>query len=219
MDYIMILFKRNGQCSNDPVQKEWTMQYPWIKDPQELPNNFPAAVFQLKSTENRLKKLGESHSEAYNLQIDDMVNRGIARKLNLHELETYQGPVHYIPHHEVMKPDSKTTPFRIVFNSSVSYMGHKLNDYWARGPNLINDLLGLLIRYCQGYIAMASDIAKMYNTIKLPLLDQNTHGFLWRNLDQSKPPDHYQLSAIPFGDKPSSSSSTKDSRIRKEEIS
>ena len=51
---------------------------------------------------------------------------------------------------------------------------------------------------------MASDIAKMYSTIKLSPLDQNTHRFLWRNLDQSKPPDHYQLSAIPFGDKPSS---------------
>ena len=189
---------------HDLVQKEWTTQYPWIKDPQELPNNFPAAVSQLKSMENRLKKLGKSHSEVCSLQIDDLINRGIARKLNLHELETYQGPVHYIPHHEVMKPDSKTTPFRIVFNSSVSYMGHKLNDYWAKGPNLVNDLLSVLIRYHQDYIAMTSDIAKMYNTIKLSLLDQNTHSFLWRNLDQSKLPDNYHLSAIPFGDKPSS---------------
>ena len=130
-----------------------------------------------------------------------MVNRGIARKLNLHELETYQDPVHYIPHHELMKPDSKTTPVRIVFNLSASYMGHKLNDYWAKGPNLTNDLLGVLIRYRQGYIAMASDIAKMYNTIKLSPFDQNTHRFLWRNLDQSKPPDHYQLSGKPSSTK------------------
>ena len=120
---------------HDPVQKEYTMQYPWIKNPRELPRNFLAAVSRLKSTVNRLKKLGESHSDAPSLQIDDMVNQGIPRKLNLHKLETYQGPVHYIPHHEVMKPDSKTTPVRIVFNSSASYMRHKLNDYWAKGPN------------------------------------------------------------------------------------
>ena len=74
---------------HDPVQKEYTMQYPWIKDPRELPRNFLAAVSRLKSTVNRLKKLGESHSEAPTLQIDDMVNQGIPRKLNLHELETY----------------------------------------------------------------------------------------------------------------------------------
>ena len=71
-------------------------------------------------------------------------------------------------------------------------------------PNLINDLVGVLIRYRQDYIAMASDIAKMYNTIKLSPLDQNTHRFLWRNFDQRKPHDHYQLFAISFGDKPSS---------------
>ena len=44
----------------------------------------------------------------------------------------------------------------------------------------------------------------MYNTIKLSLLDQNIHKFLWRILDQIKPPDHYQPSAVPFGDNSSS---------------
>ena len=188
---------------HDPEQNVWTIQYPWIKDPHELPNNFPAAFSQLKTTEKRLKKLGESHSQAYDLQVNDMINRGIAKKLTSQELSSYQGPVHYIPHHEVMKPDSKSTPIRIVFNSSSSYMGHKLNDYWAKGPNMMNDLLGVLVRFRQGYVAMANDIAKMYNTVRLSPLDQSTHRFLWRNFDQSKPPDHYQLSAVTFGDKPS----------------
>ena len=77
-----------------------------------------------------------------------------------------------------MKPVSKTAPVRIIFNSSASYMGHKLNDYWAKGPNLMNDILGVLVRYFQDYIAMASDIAKMYNTVKFLPLDQNAHKFL-----------------------------------------
>ena len=46
----------------------------------------------------------------------------------------------------------------------------------------IIDLIGVLIGYRHHYIAMASDIAKMYNTIKLSPLDQNTHRFLWRHL-------------------------------------
>ena len=75
-----------------------------------------------------------------------MVDRGVARKLRTSELDTYKGPIHYISHHEVLRPDSKSTPVRIVFNSSANYMGHVLNDYWAKGPDLLNSLLGVLMR-------------------------------------------------------------------------
>ena len=47
-------------------------------------------------------------------------------------------PVNYIAHHEVVRPEKKSTPVRIVFNSSASYEGHKLNDYW------LNNLFGQL---------------------------------------------------------------------------
>ena len=80
-------------------------------------------------------------------QIEDMVDREVARKLTVKELKEYKGQIHYISHHEVLKPDSKSTPVRIVFNSSAGYIGHALNDYWAKGPHLLNDLLGILIRF------------------------------------------------------------------------
>ena len=76
-----------------------------------------------------------------------MIARGVARKLSQEELQRYKGPIHYISHHEVLKPDSKSTPVRIVFNSSANYMGHVLNEYWAKGSDLLNELLGILIRF------------------------------------------------------------------------
>ena len=30
-----------------------------------------------------------------------------------------------------------STPLRIVFNSSASYMGQKLNEFWAKGPDIL----------------------------------------------------------------------------------
>jgi hypothetical protein len=47
-------------------------------------------------------------------------------------MEEHKGPVQYIAHHEVLKPEPNSTPVRIVFNSSASFMGHVLNDYWAK---------------------------------------------------------------------------------------
>ena len=107
----------------DANMHSWTTEYPWIKDPHELPDNRRAAYRMLISTEKRLSK-NPQHAEVYKLQIEDMVNREVARKLTKEEIDNYKGPIHYISHHEVLKPDSKSTPVRIVFNSSANYMGH-----------------------------------------------------------------------------------------------
>lgn len=43
----------------------------------------------------------------------------------------------------------------------------------------------------------------MYNTVRLSTKDQHTHRILWRNVDTTRPPDHYALTSVPFGDRPS----------------
>ena len=81
----------------------------------------------LRATEKRLQR-DESHLQMYKEQIDDMLQRGVARKLTQTELDEYDGPVHYLNHHEVLKPESTSRPCRIVFNSSARYQGHSLNN-------------------------------------------------------------------------------------------
>lgn len=103
-----------------------------------------------------------------------MIDRGIARKLSNREMCGYKGPVYYI--HEVLKPESSSAPLRI-FNSA-SYVGQKLNDFWAKGPDILNGLLGVLLRFRQEKIAIAGDISKMYHSVKLSTLDQHTHRFV-----------------------------------------
>ena len=191
--------------SYDAYMKKWTVTYPWIKDPHLLPNNFMVALLKLQGTEKRLKKLGVNYSESYSNQIDDMVYRNAARILSQLELNTYKGPAHYISHHEILKDTSSTTPFRLVFNSSASYNGHILNEYWAKGPDVLNSLFGVLLRFREGNVAFIGDVSKMFNSILLSLFDQHTHRFLWRNMKDNCKPNHYVLTAVPFGDKPSSS--------------
>ena len=124
-----------------PDQERWVAKLPWINDPFLLPNNKAAAMSLLRSTERRLAK-SEKDSLQYQGQINDMVKRTVCRKVDPQEIREYTGPIYYIAHHAVWKPESKSTPCRIVFNSSANYSGHVLNDYLAKGPDMLNNLLG-----------------------------------------------------------------------------
>ena len=191
----------------DAQDNRWLAEYPWIKDPADLPNNRRVALAMLYSTERRLGK-NTQHATVYDSQVRDMVQRGVARKLTKEELNNYEGPIHYVSHHEVLKPDSKSTPVRIVFNSSANYMGHVLNEYWAKGPVLLNSLLGILVRFRENEVAFIGDIKKMYHTVKTTVLDQHTHRFLGRDMVTDRAPDTYVIQRVSFGDKPSATIAT-----------
>ncbi|KAK4315789.1 hypothetical protein Pmani_012997 [Petrolisthes manimaculis] len=180
-------------------EKVWIAHYPWIKDPHQLPNNFGVAMMKLKGTEKRLRKLGGIRSAEYSEQMINMQERGVVRKLAREEVTHYKGPVHYLSHHEILKSQSTTTPTRIVFNASASYNGHILNEYWAKGPNVLNSLFGLLLRFRENPVAIIGDISKMFNSVRLSEFDSHVHRFLWRDFEDCAP-DHYALTAVPFGD-------------------
>ena len=142
-------------------------------------------------------------AQLYNEQIEDMVDRNVARKLTNEEIRQYRGPVFYLAHHAVMKEDSKSTPCRVVFNSSAKMFGHIINEYWVKGPNLLTSLLGILIRFREERFAIIGDIKKMFHAIKINEVDQNTHRFLWQNLDIDRKADDYIMLSVSFGDRPS----------------
>ena len=124
--------------------------------------------------------------------MDDKVKRGASRRLSIRELQDYKGPVHYISHDEVLNPNSKTTPF----------YGHVLNDYWAKGPDLISNLSGINLRFRENLVAIAGDVSMMYHSVYISEKDQHTHRYLWRNLDTEKLPETYIMKVISFGDRP-----------------
>nr|XP_054771128.1 uncharacterized protein LOC129279041 [Lytechinus pictus] len=184
------------------VGDQWSIPYPWKKNPQSLPDNRRQAEKILESTERRLMK-DSNHSEAYKKQMEEMVAMNFARKLSEGEMVSYTGPVHYVSHHAVIRPEKKSTPVRIVFNSSANYQGHSLNDYWLKGQDLLNSLFGVLIRFRENAVAVSGDISKMYHRVLIPVEYQHVHRYLWRNLETDRPPDVYVKTVLTFGDKPS----------------
>eukprot|EP00057_Strongylocentrotus_purpuratus_P025475 XP_011679949.1 PREDICTED: uncharacterized protein LOC100891320 [Strongylocentrotus purpuratus] len=183
------------------VGKQWLVPYPWRKDPNLLRDNRIQAERMLYATEKKLSKNAQ-HAEAYDHQIKAMVEMNFAKKLSDEEAESYIGPVHYISHHAIIRPEKKSTPVRIVFNSSAVYQGQSLNDHWMKGPDLLNSLFGVLLRFREHDVALCADISKMYHRVMIPERDQHVHRFLWRNLSRHQKPDVYVMKVVTFGDKP-----------------
>ena len=72
---------------------------------------------------------------------------------------------------------------------------------WAKGPDVLNSLFGILLRIREFPVAFTCDLSKMYNQVELSLFDMHCHKILWRDFDQNRKPDHYVLTCATFGDK------------------
>ena len=71
-----------------------------------------------------------------------------------------------------------------------------------KGPDLLNDLFGVVLRFRENEVAFIGDISKMYHRIRIPETNQHVHRFLWRNLQADREPDIYVKTVLTFGDKP-----------------
>uniref|UniRef100_A0A1I7W520 Integrase_SAM-like_N domain-containing protein n=1 Tax=Loa loa TaxID=7209 RepID=A0A1I7W520_LOALO len=67
-----------------------------------------------------------------------------------------EGIIHYLPHHEVLTPGKATTKLRIVYDASAHIKGDKsLNNVLYRGPTILPDLAGALLRFCREIVKTA----------------------------------------------------------------
>ena len=110
--------------------------------------------------------------EAYNKQVREILDRKAAVKLTKQEIDEYEGPHQYISHHAVLK-DSISTPVRMVTNSSFNNGGQSLNSCLAAGPNSLNPMLSVLLRFRCWECAMQYDLKKAYNTMHTGVMERH----------------------------------------------
>ena len=134
----------------------------------------------------------------------EILEMNFCRKLSKDEISSYEGPIPYIPHHAVVRPEKRSTPVCVVLNPSSEFQGHKRNDCWMKGPDLLNSLFGVFLRFREQEVALVRDISKIYHRILIRRPDQHNHRFLWRNLDAERGADVYVKTILTFGDKPPS---------------
>ena len=156
-----------------------------MEDNATIQNNYFLANSQFCSLERRLEK-DESLKQRYEQTINVDLQNGYVRKLEERELgETKDEKQWYVPHHPVINPN-KPEMFRRVCNAGAKYKGESLNDKPLTGPELLQNLVGIIFRFQEHQIALRADIETMFRQVKVPPEECRVLRFLWR----SKPEDN-----------------------------
>ena len=72
---------------------------------------------------------------------------------------------HYLPHHLVLTPSKATAKVCIVYDASARIQGNvnSLNECLHRGPVILPDVCGLLLRFRLYLIVILADIEKHFS--------------------------------------------------------
>ncbi|XP_066918685.1 uncharacterized protein [Clytia hemisphaerica] len=108
---------------------------------------------------------------------------------------------HFIPWRAVWKPNSVSTPCRVVFDaSSPTPTGNSLNDILAKGINSLNRLQDIALRWRIHASAFTTDVRKMYNTIRLDVSHWQYQRYLWQeNLSFDERPKQKVIKTLIYG--------------------
>ncbi|XP_064642896.1 uncharacterized protein LOC135497105 [Lineus longissimus] len=174
----------------------------WKSDELTLPNNFAVAMRRYNSLERRLHRDPEC-KRMYMKTMEGYISKGHAVKLTQEDKAKSFERTWYIPHHGVTNPN-KPGKVRVVFDAASEFQGQSLNDSLLTGPDLLNNLFGVLQRFRLYRVAVVGDIEGMFHQVYVPRSDADSLRFLWKEDPTSPgPPDTSMMVVHIFGSKDS----------------
>ena len=157
----------------------YEVELPWIVDHSPLPSNLGIAKKRLESTVRKLKN--ENLYDAYDDVFSNWLQEGIIERVPDDEIDHYG---HYLPHRHVLKENSSTR-LRPVFDASAREKNFpSLNQCLQKGPNLIELIPTILLRFRRRQIGVCADIKKAFLQISVCAKDRNYLRFLWYDKDK-----------------------------------
>ncbi|XP_071476662.1 uncharacterized protein [Diadema antillarum] len=192
--------KRVLKVWNDTVSMShghYELPIPFKEEPVKLPDNRHVALCRLESLRKKLQSNVQLHQK-YSCEVAALLEKGYAEEVRYEDANA-RGPVWYLPHHGVLNPN-KPDKLRIVFDCASKCQGKALNDVVHQGPDMTNNLLGVLLRFRQEPVAVMGDIKEMFHQVRVPPDERDMLRFLWwpeGNLSES--PRTYRMCVHLFG--------------------
>ncbi|XP_021964265.1 uncharacterized protein LOC110859612 [Folsomia candida] len=157
----------------------YVVELPWSGGREGLPDNKAVAVRLNRATEKLIK---EDKYQAYDKIFEEWENEGIIEQVQ----EDDSKDSHYLPHRPVFKLESLTTPVRPVFDASCRVGKYpSLNQCLEKGPNMLELIPSILLRFREKKVAAISDIRKAFQMVGVKEEDRNYQKFLWWDTEKS----------------------------------
>ena len=179
----------------------YELPLPFKKPDVNLPDNYDVVKRHLMRLKFKFAA-DPQYKEEYTAFMEKMINKGYAEKVTdaPGEQRGEEGSVKVwrIPHHGVRHPKKGT--IRCVFNCAFEYKGESLNKHLLQGPDLTNNLVGVLSRFRKEPVAFTCDIESMFYQVKVAEEHRDYLRFLWwEGGDTSKDPVEYRMTVHLFG--------------------
>ena len=163
-----------------------------------LPDNRLQAEKRAEQLKRKMLK-SQKYLQDYKTFVNELIEKNYAERVKNEHIDAAEGRTWYIPHHGVYHP-MKPEKIRVVYDCSATYQGISLNSRLLQGPNLTSSLLGVLLRFREGPIAVMADVEKMFYQVRVPDEDRSFLRFLWwPNGDTEQELEVYQMNVHLFG--------------------
>lgn len=173
----------------------WCAPLPFRENRRLLPSNRIHALHRANLLTRGLQKDPDKkrHVVEFMGKILDNGHAEIAPPLSSPEEEHW-----YLPLFAVYHP--KKGSVRCVFDSSAQIQGLSLNSILLTGPDLVNSLLGILLRFRQFKVAVTADVEQMFYRFSVPACHRNYLRFFWhKDNDTEKELTEYRMKRHVFG--------------------
>ena len=144
-----------------------------FKPKPELPQNRLAVYRRASNTLSRISKDPETADQCKKI-VQGYLERGHVKQLSAEEGKTART---FIPVFTVK--NERKGKLRIVFDSSAKFKGVSLNDCLYQGPDQVNRLTGVLMRFRHNAVAFSADIETMFHCFAVPESQQKSQCFFW----------------------------------------
>ena len=179
----------------------WEMPLPFRNERQTMPNNRVQAMQRLQGLLKTFARKPEMKAD-YLEFMGKIIDKGHASAIPSEEVPPPPGRSWYLPHFATYHNTKRT--IRVVFDSSCEFEGVSLNKVLLPGPDLMNNLIGVLMRFRKENIAVMCDIEQMFHSFYVEPPHRDFLRFLWfEGNDPSKPIIEYRMNVHLFGNGPS----------------
>ena len=163
-----------------------------MEENSNLENNYFSALSQVKSLIRRLERSPQIRDN-YNKTLRIDWEKNYVKPVGMQDPPPDR--IWYLPHHPVENPN-KPGKVRRVANAASKFRGQSLNSNLLTGPELLNSLLGVLMRFRENRIAVLADIEGMFMQTAINQTDKSDLRFLWINDKQIQ---QHQFTRLIFG--------------------